>query len=99
MHLQEDNNASNAILRLENLEKRMEELIQMQRETIRLQEEIKNGTNKMENHITFIENIYEICKKPFKKLLGYYYSYYEPGLQYQIDNVILSKPSSEHLSK
>lgn len=44
------------LLKLENLENRIEH--------------IEQSTNNMDNHISFVENIYKIIQKPFMRLLN-----------------------------
>lgn len=36
-------------------------------------QELKTGTNKMNNHINFVESIYTIVRSPISDLLSYYY--------------------------
>jgi hypothetical protein len=31
------------------------------------------STTKMDNHIDFVENVYDVVRNPFSKLLNYYY--------------------------
>jgi capsule polysaccharide export protein KpsE/RkpR len=35
--------------------------------------DISKNTEKMDDHISFVEDIYNVVKNPFQKALGYYY--------------------------
>lgn len=41
---------------------------------------VSDGTDKMNNHINFVESMYEIFKVPMSELLTYYYGKSEPKL-------------------
>jgi hypothetical protein len=45
---------------------------ELQLHTVQLNDISKNS-DKMDNHISFVENIYDIVKSPFEKTLSYYY--------------------------
>ena len=63
----------NALLRLEKLEKQIEKILLMQQKLLEQQQTVLQSNTKLDNHINFIESVYDICRKPFGYLLSYYY--------------------------
>lgn len=58
---------------LNNIQK---ELTDIKSQLDNIQTQLKNvstDTNKMNDHISFVENVYEVVKSPFEKALNYYY--------------------------
>lgn len=61
------------LLRLERLEKQIEKILLMQQKFLEQQETVLESNTKLDNHINFVESVYDICKKPFAYILTYYY--------------------------
>lgn len=62
----------NAFLRLEKLEKQIEKLMILQQKLIEQQETVIKSSKKLDNHINFVESVYNICKRPFEYIFSYY---------------------------
>ena len=62
---------------LNNLEKKIDRIyIILEKIEARIQQiesTLNISTAKMDNHIDFVENVYDVVRNPFSKLLSYYY--------------------------
>lgn len=61
----------------------------LEKEIIELKADVQNlndkaiqliaSSNNMDNHISFINRVYDVLKYPFKSIMTYYYYYIEPS--------------------
>lgn len=64
---------SDILQKLESIDNLLEKMGEKLEKIERSITELKGDTTKMNEHIEFVETVYDVVKKPFRKVLSIYY--------------------------